>query len=682
MKRLSPIAAALFAAQAAAEQLPMEHVLVSVPLHKTTAETALPVTVLAGDELHRSVASSLGETLNDKPGLSSASFGPGVGQPVVRGQQGARVRVLQNGTSSADASAISADHGNALEPLLADSIEVLRGPATLLYGGGAIGGVVNVLDNRIPTALPGAAEGGVEYRYDSSANRNTGVGRLDFALGQLAVHLDAVGSDWEDLEIPGASAHHEGDEHDAAEEAAVDRLLNTAGDTRSATLGASYHFDSGFFGLAVNRLESDYGIPAGAHVGHEEHDEDEEPQDGEEHGDVSIEMEQTRYDATLHLHEPLPGVEVLSGFLTRTEYGHDEVESSGEVGTRYSNDSWEGRLELVHQDIGPLHGVVGLQVVSGEFSALGEEAFIPRTDLLDIGLFLLEDYHTGDWLFEFGLRLDHDSREPEQLAHKRDFNAVSASASALWQFRPAWQAGLSLSRAERAPAIEELYSNATAVSPEGWIEHAATGSIELGDSDLDTEVSNNVDLSLDWQGDGNYASLSLYYNDFSDYIGLFATGQEWQEVPVYQYRHSDAEFYGAEAEAEFAVASTAAGEVRLRLFGDSVRGTLDGGGDVPRLPPLRLGARLAWTTDALELWGQVLKAADQDRPGDNEEVTEGYVRWDMGAEYRLPLGSTELLLFGKLNNLTDEEIRLSTSFLREVAPEAGRGIEAGLRLRF
>ncbi|MFV8818630.1 TonB-dependent receptor [Haliea sp. E17] len=679
MKRFTPIAAALFAAQAAAEQLPMEHVLVSVPLHKKSAETALPVTVLSGDELHRTVASSLGATLDGNPGLASASFGPGVGQPVVRGQQGARVRVLQNGTSSADASAISADHAVALEPLLANSIEVLRGPATLLYGGGAIGGVVNVLDNRIPTALPDAPEGGVEYRHDNASDRDVVVARAETALGPLALHVDGFASDWSDLDIPGspeATPDEDLDEH------SLGTLENTAGDSRSLTLGGSYHFDAGFFGLAVNRLDNNYGIPLAGHDHAHEEDHDAEEVNELEEGGVTIEMEQTRYDAALHLHEPLPGVEVLSAFLTRTEYEHAEVEDDGAVGTRYVNDSWEGRLELVHQPLGPLHGVVGLQAVSGDFSAIGTEAFIPPTERDDSGLFLLEDYHVGDWLFEFGLRLDRDSRDPEGPSKSREFTAFSASASALWQLSPAWQVGSSLSRAERAPAIEELYSNTSASSPAQWVVHAATNAIEIGDDKLDTEVSNNIDLSLEWQQEGHFATLSLYYNDFSDYIGLFASGEEWDGVPVYLYAHRDAEFYGVEVDSEFSLVQTSAGEVRLRLFGDSVRGSLDGGGDVPRLPPLRLGARLSWTGDALSVWGQVLDAADQDRPGANELPTAGYTRWDLGAEYALPLGETELLLFATLNNLTDEEIRLSTSFLREVAPEAGRGVEAGLRLRF
>lgn len=710
MKRLIPLAVAVAAANAAAESLPMEHVLVSVPLHKKTAETALPVTVLSGDELSRAAAATLGDTLNNTPGLASASFGPGVGQPVIRGQQGARVTVLQNGTSSADASNLSADHAVAVEPLLADSIEILRGPSTLLYGGGAIGGVVNVLDNRIPTSLD-ASRAGLEYRHDTASSGDNVVGRFDGSAGNFAFHADALYRDWDDLEIPGNARRehdeeeHEDEDHEGEEEHDEGRrgvLENTGGRTKSLTLGSSYHFEDGFLGLAVSRLENQYGIPNGAHGGHghgeEEHDDEDhveefgeehegdehEEHDEEGHGeDISIDLEQTRYDVGLHWHEPFAGLDVFRGFLTYTDYEHSEIEGSGEVGTTYSNDSWEGRLELVHEPIGDFHGVFGLQLHSGEFSALGEEAFIPVTDSNEIGVFLVEDYHAGDWTFELGLRYDHDERDPDTVAaRKKSFDALSVSGSALWNITGSWQLGVALSRAERAPAIEELFSNVEATDEDELVEHAATGAIEIGDPDLDTEVSNNLDLSADWTGDGHYVTVSLFYNDFSDYIGLDATGEEVGEVPVYLYTQQDAEFYGVEVDSQFTLASFGGGDLRLGVFADSIRGKLDSGGDIPRLPPLRIGGKLSWSSEHWELWGRVLDAAEQDRPGDNEEPTDAYTRWDLGAEYRLPFSDSEMVAFVNFRNITDEEIRLSTSFLRDVAPEAGRSIEAGIRFSF
>ena len=698
MKRLTPLAVAVATATAAiplvaSEQLPMEHVLVSVPLHKQEAETALPVTVLSGDELTRKVASTIGETLANSPGLANASFGPAVGQPVIRGQQGPRVTILQNGTSSADASNISADHAVAVEPVLADSIEVLRGPATLLYGGGAIGGVVNILDNRIPTTLPDEASGNFEYRHDPASSLDNVVARGEAATGDFAFHASALYRDWDNLEIPGHAVredHHDDhdDEDKEHEEGGDGEIENTAGRTKSLTLGSSYHFNNGFVGLAVNRLENDYGIPSGAHGGHEEgeHEEDEHDEHEEEandHGDITIALEQTRYDAALHVHEPFAGLEVFRGFLTYTDYEHAEVEGSGEIGTVYENESWEGRFEMVHQPVANFHGVLGLQVVDSTFSAEGEEAFIPRTDREGLGIFLLEDYHANDWLFEVGLRYDRDELSPDTVAAAdKSFDAVSVSGSALWNVSTAWQFGLALSRAERAPSTEELYSNVQNSHPEEWVVHAATGAIELGNPDLEVETSNNVDLSVDWQSDQHHLGVTLFYNDFEDYIGLLATGQEVDHVPVYVYNQQDAEFYGVELDSEFGLAEVGGGQLRLGVFGDSIIGELDSGADVPRMPPRRVGGRLSWQSDQWRVWGSVLDAADQDKPGDNEEPTEGYTRWDAGIEYRLETGAWDLLTFVKFNNIGDEEIRLSTSFLRDVAPEAGRGVELGIRYSF
>jgi iron complex outermembrane receptor protein len=701
MKRITPLAAALVAAGAAAEPLPLEHVLVSVPIHKKSAETALPVTVLTGDELRRAASATIGDTLSYKPGLANASFGPAVGQPVIRGQQGARVTVLQNGTSSADASNLSADHAVAAEPMLAESVEVLRGPSTLLYGGGAIGGVVNIIDNRIPANRQEGVSGGAEYRHDSAADMDTLVFRLDGGSGAFAYHLSGLYRDWNDVEIPGRSVRetdhedeeqHEDEEHDEEPAGARGYIPNSGGDTGTLNVGGSYHFDSGFVGLAVNRLENEYGIPSGAHShgGHEEEHEEEEHEEEEheegehdEEGDVSIDMEQTRWDAALHLHEPFAGADVFRGFLTYTDYEHAELEGSGEVGTEYSNETWETRLELLHREFGGFPGVIGLQALSGDFSALGEESFIPETDSTELGLFLVEDYHAGDWIFELGARFDRDERDPDTAsAGKETFSSFSASGSALWQVTEEWGLGAALSRSERAPTIEELYSNVEAESPDELVVHAATNAIEVGDSDLDTEVSNNLDLSLNWQRGLHFAEITVFYNDFSDYINLFNTGVEVEEVPVLTYTQDDAEFWGVEVDSEFALGSAGGGEFRLGLFGDYIRGELDDGDDIPRLPPSRLGLRFLWTADNFDVWTRVIEADDQDRPGSNEESTEGYTRWDLGGEYRFPAGAGELLLFAEFSNITDEEIRLSTSFLRDVAPEPGRSVGVGLRYVF
>ncbi len=693
MKRFMPLALAVASANLAAQPLPIEHVLVSAPLQKQEAETALPVTVLSGDDLRRNARATIGDTLGDIPGLANASFGPGVGQPVIRGQQGPRVTVLQNGTSSADASAVSADHAVSVEALLADSIEVLRGPATMLYGAGAIGGVVNVTDNRIPRQRIDGVEGGAEMRHDSASDMDNGVVRLDGGSGNFAFHIDAMYRDWNNLNIPGLAARehedHDDDDGDHEELETTDGFIdNTGGRTRALTLGSSYHFDRGLVGFAVSRLENEYGIPAGAHGDHDEHEDDHGDEHEDEHGDdhedgIRLDVEQTRYDLMFELLEPLPGFESLRSTVTYTDYEHAEIEGAGEIGTLYSNETWETRVELVHAEVAGFRGALGLQGRAGEFSALGEEAFIPVTDSRDLGLFLIEDWRTDNWIFEAGLRLDRDERDPDAAnSGKQDFTSVSVSGSAIWNASDDWQLRLYLARSERAPSIEELFSNVDGLGPEDWIEHAATAAIELGDPELDTEVSRNLDLSLHWHNGNKDLEVTFYYNDFADYITLMNTGLEVDGLPVLAYVQEDTKFYGVEVNGQFGLGSFAGGELQLGVFGDVTRGTLDNGDTVPRLPPRRIGGRLSWGSDALELWTRVVAAASQDRPGANEEPTDSYTRWDLGADYRLPFGDSELTLFLAARNLADEEIRLSTSFLRDVAPEAGRSFEAGLRYRF
>lgn len=711
MKRSIFMLLAVAGSSAVAQNEHIEHVLVSVPIHKKAAETALPVTVLSGEELRRSLASSIGETLGDYPGIANSSFGPGVGRPVIRGQQGPRAVTLQNGTSSADVSSLSPDHGVAVEPLLADSIEVLRGPSTLLYGGGAIGGVVNVIDNRIPLALIDGIESALEYRYDDATEMNSGVFRLEGGSGNFAFHLSGTLRDFDDQEIPGLAIdeaalealeeHHEDEDHHDEEHEDDDHgheedelentdgyIANTDGEAENLTLGGSYHFgEKGFFGFSVSRLETEYGIPPGSHGHHEEehgeeHDEEhEEDEHGEEEA-IRIDLEQTRYDSLVHVHSLVPGVvDVLRGFLTYTDYKHVELEGV-EVGTRFDRETWESRLELVHD--GALHGVVGLQWKSDEFQAIGEEAFVPATDSTEWGIFLVEDFHRNNWHFEVGARLDWVERDPDaQMARQEDFTSFSLSGAAMWEVSPSYSLGLSLSRSERAPSTEELFSNVEATDDEELVTHAATGIIEIGDPNLDEEASVNVDLSFSWNSETSFIDFGVFYNSFEDYIFLLNTDEEADETAIFAYNQEDAVFYGVEFDSEFRLGGFGQGDLTLGVFGDFVSAEFDDAGDVPRMPPRRIGSKLEWSNESLGVYVRALNADDQDEPGDFESETDGYTRWDAGVDYRWSLGSdSEMLAFLKWKNITDEEIRLSTSFLRNYAPQAGESFEVGVRLSF
>ena len=659
----------------------LEHVLVTVPIHRTAAETALPVTVLTGDELRNAISNTIGDTLASKPGLASASFGPSVGSPVIRGQQGPRVTVLQNSTGSADASNISADHAVSVEPILAESIEVLRGPSTMLYGGGAIGGVVNVVDKRVPVEVPEKLTGAAEVRHGSVNDETTGVLTLDGGTGSFAFHIDAMSRETNNMEIPGKAAPEE-------EETSDGFIENSDSETTSFTIGASHIFDNGFIGLAVNRMENEYGVPPGAHGHHEDedHDDHDDHDDHEEHSEeeeevVRLDIEQTRYDLRADIHHITPAIENLRWFLTYSDYEHQELEGT-EVGTEWTNKTWENRIELVHAPIAKWHGVIGLQIKESEIAAVGEESFIPETDTSSMGLFIIEDFHTGNWTYELGARVDYDEVSPDSASDEESFTSVSVSASALWAPESPWSVGVALSSSERAPVIEELFSN-DGNSFGDYVEHVATSAIEVGNADLDSEQANNLDLTLNYKSERIDGYVTVFFNDFGDYIYLGNTGLEQDETVVLEYAQEDAEFFGVEFETSFLLGEAIGGEFNLVLFGDYIEGELDTAGDVPRLPPQRLGSRLEFSQGGLSTYVSVLEADDQDKPGLNEEETDGYTRWDAGVNYRISVGSDqEALAFLRLKNTSDEEIRNATSFLREIAPEAGQSIEAGIRYSF
>lgn len=700
MKRLLSIAVAAASANLSlpvlAENPTMEHVIVSVPFHKQEADTVLPVTIITGDELRRQAASTIGETLGNRAGIANSTYGPAVGRPIIRGQQGPRAITLQNNILSADVSSLSPDHAVAVEALLADSIEVLRGPSTLLYGGGAIGGVVNVIDNRIPRAPIDGVQGAVEYRYDDASSMDNNIARLEGGNGRLAFHLSGSLRETDDINIPGFAidenaleqqeellGHHD-DEEEGHEEEELENtdgfIANTDSDTDVITGGFSFHFGEGnLAGFSASRIDSEYGLPPGSHE-HEHEDENEEHADEEEEF-IRIDMEQTRYDAVLQLEKPAEWIDTFRGFITYTDYEHKELEGT-EIGTFFARETWETRVEVVYDALVGTDAVVGLQVRVDEFEATGAEGYVPKTDSSEIGLFLIEDFHLDDWTYEAGLRVDLVDRDPDtQSTGKENFSSVSVSGSALWEFSDRWQAGVSLSRSARAPATEELFANIEAMDPEELVTHPATGVIEVGDADLDEEVSLNVDLALQWYSERSWAKASLFYNRFEDYIFLLNSGEDVDEVPVYLYQQEDAEFIGLELESNFHLADLGNGALFLGIRSDMISGEFDSSGDVPRLPPTRIGGKLSWTGDAFSTWISVLNASDQKDSGNFETETDGYTRWDMGADYRFNVtDDSDLLVFMKWKNIGDEEIRLSTSFLRNFAPESGESIEVSMNL--
>jgi len=672
----------------------IEEMIVTSTLHRSRADTAMPVSILTGEELREKVAATLGETLQDQVGVSVASFGVGVGSPVIRGQGGNRVQILQGGIGNIDASAISADHANSLEPALAERIEVIRGPATLLYGNGAIGGVVNVIDNRIPRSMPAGVTGIVETRNSSVSDQQVTVGRLEGGAGNIAWHLDGVYRESNDVEVPGFAINPAS--VDITDDEELEELLESRGrlansNTRASvkTAGASWIFDEGYIGFSINRLENEYGIPGHGHEdeeSEEEHEGEEEHEDAHgEEGGVRIVMEQERADIEMEI--PLGGwFNELHGRLSSVDYQHAEVEPSGEVGTLFEQDGLEGRFVLHLAGSDTREGVFGAQFSHRDFSAIGEEAFIPSTDIDSLALFTLHSIDRGDLTYEFGLRGERRSLSQNRGACDTDNTTWSGSTAAIWRFSEQSNLLFSVAHSQRSATVEELYSNIDTACNELpsdlFVEHAATQRLEIGMPDADVESSTNFEIGIRKHLGDVSGEVNLYYNDISDYIFLNDTGVFLDDVEISRYQQNDALFYGMEVEVNFPLRRSGDHLTEVSLFGDYVRAEFDSQGNVPRIPPLSAGFELRhshvnWQTKLR--WRQVQNQSDT---GFNEARTGGYSLLNYYADYHIPLGNSETLLFFKVNNLLDEEIRHHTSLLKDLAPAPGRSIEVGLRLEF
>jgi iron complex outermembrane receptor protein len=662
-----------------AEQLDAVVVTAS-PLKQSAEELTRPVSVLAGSALDDRRAGTLGDTVSSLPGVQSAGFGPGVGRPVIRGLDGARVQTLSSGLSSLDASTVSADHAVTIEPFLAEQIEVIKGPATLLYGSGAIGGAVNVVDGRIPEApLDGDrwVTGRVELRGDAVADQRNAMFKVQGGSERFQITADGLHRETDDVEIPGfaesaALLAEEGEEPDAD---GFGILENSATRTTAGGIGASWFGERGFLGFAYSGYDTLYGIPGHAHEHEHEHEEeahDEEHEEEEEEELVRIDMEQRRLEARGALLQPFAHHDSISFKLARSDYQHVELEGE-EVGTRFENDGIEGRIEAVHAPISGWRGAWGLQYGRRDFSAVGEEAFVPPSLSRDLGLFLLEQKQLNDdFRLEVGTRFDDVRIDPDTAA-AADFTAVSGSASLRWELNKTFHLDFGLDRAERAPTAEELFSDGP---------HIATQSFEIGDPGLDTEIANRLEIGSHWHIEGFGVKAALYTTRFDRFIYLADTGLEEDELPVREWRQGDARFNGFEIEVDKTLGEWDSGRWDLRLTADAVRARLDDGDDLPRIPAARLGAQLRWEKDGWRARLGATRYAEQDRVAEFERASEGYTLVHAHLSYHFDVDQVGWEVFLDGSNLTDQEARPHTSFLKELVPLPGRNLQFGVRAFF
>jgi iron complex outermembrane receptor protein len=652
------------------QDLKLNEVIVSsAPLPQTLFESAQQVSVLSGDELVVKSQGTLGDTLGSEAGVASSSFGPGSARPVIRGLGGDRIRVLENGVGTQDISSVSPDHAVTIESSLVDRIEVLRGPAALLYGTSAVGGVVNVFDRRIAEKLPdGPVSGAVEVRGQSVDTGRAGLFTLDVPVGNVVFHLDGFKRRTDDIDIPGYArtpALRASQPLDYPEPKG--KLPWSDTDTDNLTLGTSYLFDSsvigkGFVGAAVSDYNTNYGVP-----------------NGEE--DISVDAQRRRVDVRGGVRETGGFIESGTARIGITDYDHTEFEG-GEAGTKFKQDSFEGRLDLRHAALGSVTGTWGAQLQSASFQALGAEAFQPPTDSTTYSLFAMEETDLSDTVtFQLGGRYDFADLSTDGFNSEasddvnRNFDSFSQSSGVVWEFVPDYSLALNLAHTERAPNGQELFANGP---------HVATGAFEIGDAELGLERSLGTDLTLRKNEGMLRGSIGGFYNHFWNYIALNPTGTSEDDLPVYQFEAVNADFIGVESQVALYAIDEPGHTWSFDLQPDYVWAQdRDNNDPLPRMTPFRVkvGTTVA-RRDVGRARFEVQQVFSQERVADFETSTDGFTMVNLYLSKEVAIADKKVEFFLRGTNLLNEKARNHVSFIKDVAPMPGASALLGMKVFF
>ncbi|MGB0459685.1 MAG: TonB-dependent receptor [Opitutales bacterium] len=650
-----------------------DYIVSAGPGLRAIQDFAAPVEVLNAEALKEKNASNLGALLDGMPGVAATSFTAGASRPILRGFDGPRVRILDSGIQAFDVSETSADHAVALEPLLIDRVEVLRGPSTLLYGGSAIGGAINVVDKSLPRErAPASGFGGaVETRYDSVSNGKTSAG-----------HFSTGNQDW----VLRATALERKNDNYRVPKFEEPKLDNSFQESRYYSLGATRFFgEDHYFGLAYTDLDSDYGVPGHEH---EHHGGGSAPADEEE--GVYIEMETRRLNAEYQISEPFAWAEALRLRAGHTDYYHEEiVDGASEIS--YDRTGWELRGEIAHKPWAAIDtGIVGIQFSNTDTSIVGDEAFIPNSEVRNGAIFFNEHWHGERLHYELGGRLEHKRIEADGIANHYSDEAISAAASAIWNIDAQQTFKLSLQRSQRHPTTTELYSGGT---------HIAAQRYERGDPSLEVETALGLDLTYEFARADDSASVTVFYTRFDDYINCENLGYETDDegrpetdpnfehdhaLDTYQYEAVDANFYGIETSYERVLYRKGEDALSLNLMADWIQAEKRGSGEsLPRIPPVRLGIGLDYASPDWKVGLDLTQALRQKDTATYESETSGYTQLDahLSKSFALSSGQT-LSLFANANNLLDRKIVHHTSYLKEEVPLPGRNIAVGLRMEF
>jgi iron complex outermembrane receptor protein len=689
-----------------------EVVITADPLGRSAFDQAQPVSTLSGLPLKLKLAPSLGETLSGEPGITTSGYTTGASRPIIRGLADNRVLVLQNGTDIFDVSNLSPDHAPSVEPLAAQHIDVVRGPATILYGSSAIAGVINVIDNRIPTQVPArTVSGEIDGRFASATLERSGYAAFDIrATDHVVFHLDGTLLRADNLHIPGHALSPRVREGLSPEQRERGNRFggdpkhivpNTAVRTQDFGIGVSYIGERGYLGFSFSQFLSEYGVPNNPAVS----DPVEEPER------VKLNVKKRQYNVRSALNDPLPGFALANVKATYTEYGHNELDDNI-VGSTFRTRGVDSRLELVQKPLGLLEGSVGLQYIYRTIGVYGEEAFLRPNQTNAGAVFAFEEIKLAPVRFQIGARVEYQrihigSDDPEKTAlmpgdeRTKEFVPISAAAGVVWDFAKEANAALTVRYSERAPTPEELFARGP---------HDATFQFLVGQPGLPEEKVLGVDLTVRKKAGFVTGSLSAFYNHFFDFIDFSNTGVVEDGLDVFNYADKRADFFGGEGQIAFhflpqevtRLAPVRDGksvkelvtkeapesthnpqDLYLELNADYVHAQ-DATEHRPlaRIPPLRYGAAIGYQGPSLGARVELLRVNHQDRTAEFETGTEGYTMLNASLNYTFMRGSVTYDLYLKGTNLTDETAREHTSFLKDVIPLPGRSVTVGLRASF
>ncbi len=658
---LAGAAAAQSAPQAPAEL--GDIIVTGAPYGISQRASVIATDVVDEQTLATAPAASLGDMLSGRPGIRSTDFAPGASRPVIRGLSGPRVQVLTNGIGLIDASSVSPDHAVATDPAEANRIEIIRGPATLVYGGSATGGVVNVLDDRIPTEIPeGGVSGVVSTQASSVDDGRSAFGRVTVGSGNFAFNVDGVKRKTDDYDIPAPaiSARRAAAEGLAREDTGTQP--NSYTDLEAWGVGGSYIGDKGFAGVSYKNTDSEYGTVA------------------EE--SVFIKLNQKRWDARGEYRFDSGPFSALRGSYGHADYTHTEFEAVGEPGTIFNSDGWEGRADMVQRERNGWNGAVGVQALSRNFEAIGEEAFVPSVKIDELGLYTVQRLDLGNHGFEGGLRYDRRELSGTPIGGAsevtREFDNWSASAAAFIRPTAGLFLGLSLAHNERAPSEVELFADGV---------HIATAAYETGDLTLNSEKVTTLEGTAHYDRGRFTGDLHVYHSWYNGFIDERPTGDQFyfeeedEFFPIYRFVQTDAKFYGFELEGAYALWQDGDRKLSLEGAADYVHAQTDFG-PAARIPPYSVTGRLAWTSTRFDASAEVRHVGEQDRVANEFELpTDDYTLVNASVAVR-PFAQQNVTLFAEARNLTDEEAREHVSFLKDIAPLPGRNLRIGVAYRF